>query len=495
MPKISQLEAATDITASDLMQVIDIEDTGMAPSGTNKKVTASLLANQLVPLIADNTVSGIKLQDETVSGIKLEDNTVSGIKLEDETVSGIKLEDEAVSGSKIANGTIVNGHVSNFAAIAGTKISPNFGAQAISTTSSITCGGNSTISTLSIGRGKNEISSNTAVGKDAINPLDTVTGTLNTAFGFESLKNLTNGSQNVAIGYGSLSANTSGSSNTAIGVDALSLNTSRSNCSAVGYRALANNQGSYNTAVGASAMGAVNTPTTGGYNVAIGPSALFINASGYENVAIGPSSLGSNSTGIYNTAIGASAMSGTVFFSGSSAIGYDSTVTGSFQVQLGGSSTTPYAYAALQIRSDERDKTDIRDTQLGLDFISSLRPVDYRWDMREDYRPEMPEKPSIDATEEEMAQYEEAKAQWLEAMKLTNITHDGSKKRNRYHHGLIAQEVKTVIEETGVDFGGFQDHSVNGGEDVFSIGYGELVAPLIKSIQELKARVEELESK
>ena len=45
--KISQLEAATDVTASDLIQVVDIEDTGMAVSGTNKRATAQLMANEL----------------------------------------------------------------------------------------------------------------------------------------------------------------------------------------------------------------------------------------------------------------------------------------------------------------------------------------------------------------------------------------------------------------------------------------------------------------
>jgi hypothetical protein len=45
--KISQLEAATDVTASDLIQIVDIEDTGMAVSGTNKKCTAQLMANEL----------------------------------------------------------------------------------------------------------------------------------------------------------------------------------------------------------------------------------------------------------------------------------------------------------------------------------------------------------------------------------------------------------------------------------------------------------------
>jgi len=49
--KISQLEAATDVTASDLIQIIDIEDTGMATSGTNKKCTAQLMANELAKII------------------------------------------------------------------------------------------------------------------------------------------------------------------------------------------------------------------------------------------------------------------------------------------------------------------------------------------------------------------------------------------------------------------------------------------------------------
>ena len=165
-------------------------------------------------------------------------------------------------------------------------------------------------------------------------------------------------------------------------------------------------------------------------------------------------------------------------------IGNNAQVTGANQNQLGDSGTTTYAYGAVQNRSDVRDKADIRDTQLGLKFISSLRPVDFKWDMREDYRPDpLPE----NATEEERAAY-------LESAKLANITHDGSKKRNRYHHGLIAQEVKAVLDAQGIDFGGYQDHKIAGGDDVLSIGYEELIAPLIKAVQELAARVAALES-
>jgi hypothetical protein len=192
-------------------------------------------------------------------------------------------------------------------------------------------------------------------------------------------------------------------------------------------------------------------------------------------------------------------------------LGYQSSVTGSNQVQLGNSVTTTYVYNTVQSRSDVRDKADIRDTTLGLEFIDSLRPVDFKWDMREDYRPAIPDivvKPlelSDDATDEEKNKYAEqlvayeefieAKNQWVEESRLSNITHDGSKKRSRYHHGLIAQEVKAVLDQQGIDFGGFQDHSLKDGDDVLSIGYVELIAPMIKAIQQLKDRIEELENK
>ena len=84
---------------------------------------------------------------------------------------------------------------------------------------------------------------------------------------------------------------------------------------------------------------------------------------------------------------------------------------------------------------------------------------------------------------------------WREDSQLKNVVRDGSKKRTRFHHGLIAQEVKSLIESTGVDFGGFQDSTIKGGDDVMTIGYQELIAPLIKAVQELSAKVAKLESK
>ena len=286
-----------------------------------------------------------------------------------------------------------------------------------------------------------------------------VRGVNNTANGINALVNNTSGDSNTGIGAGTLETNTSGYGNTALGRNSLNLNTD-------GY-----------------------------WNSAIGLSALRNNGSSHSNTGIGTGALESNVSGNLNTGIGRNALNSNVSFSNCSGLGYESQVTGSNQVQLGDSATTTYAYGAVQNRSDIRDKTDIRDTTLGLEFVNSLRPVDYKLDMREDYRSKMPPAPPEDATEEEKAAYKTVKAKWLEDVRLANITHDGSKKRNRFHHGLIAQEVKAVLDAKGIDFGGFQDHKIAGGDDVLSIGYAELIAPMLKAIQELSAKVTTLESK
>ena len=162
-------------------------------------------------------------------------------------------------------------------------------------------------------------------------------------------------------------------------------------------------------------------------------------------------------------------------------MGYGAVVDGDDQVQLGNSSTTTYVYGSVANRaSDIRDKADVQDTNLGLNFISALRPRMYRWDYREDYRTPRPE----NATPEEF----EA---WKEANRLKNLKHDGTHKRVRFHQGLIAQEVKAVMDQMGVDFAGFQDFKIKGGEDRLTLAYEEFIPPLIKAIQELKAEFDE----
>ena len=257
----------------------------------------------------------------------------------------------------------------------------------------------------------------------------------NTLFGNSSLTSHTSGDYCTCVGYNSSVNNTTGSNNSIFGANSSYSNKTGSDNSSFGFYSL------------------FSSGTAQSRNSAFGSNALY-SSSGSANTAIGYLSLG---TCIYNNCTG---------------VGANAAITAGSQVQLGDSNTTTYAYGAVQNRSDIRDKADVRDTELGLQFVNQLRPVDFKWDMREFYRTYSTETP----------------------YKLSDITHDGSKKRNRYHHGLIAQEVKEVLDKNGIDFGGFQDHKINGGDDVLSIGYTELIAPMIKAIQQLSAKVDILEA-
>ena len=269
--------------------------------------------------------------------------------------------------------------------------------------------------------------------------------------------------------------NTTGSNNSALGAYSLYSNTTGSNNSALGFSALYSN-------------------TIGNNNSAIGVNALVLNTTGSNNSALGASSLYSNTTGSNNTALGSGSLSSSVSYNNVTGVGANAAVTGSNQVQLGDSSTTTYVYGTVQNRSDERDKADIRDTVLGLEFISKLRPVDFKWDLREEYRSPPPVL-SDDADEKQKAQYEAKLKAWREASKLETIVRTGKKKGKRWHSGLIAQEVTKVIEGEGLNWGAIQDHAMGGGEETMSLGYDQFIAPLIKAVQQLSAQNAELSAR
>ncbi len=265
---------------------------------------------------------------------------------------------------------------------------------------------------------------------------------------------------NVMIGTGT------GNSNTALGRNSLQNNTTGYNNTANGYCALQNNTtGNGNTANG---FYALQNNTTGRYNTANGYYALEDNTTGYYNTANGCYALQNNTTGYGNTANGYFALYDLTSYNHCTGLGYNAQVTGSNQVQLGDSSVTVYAQKALVTRSDERDKIDIEDSPLGLNFILQLRPRKYRMNSREAY-------------------FEKGQERDFTA------TNDGSKAGKRPHYGLIAQEVKEVMNELGVDFAGYLDSKVDGGEDVLSLGYTEFIAPMIKAIQEQQQMIKELQ--
>lgn len=296
---------------------------------------------------------------------------------------------------------------------------------------------------------------------------------------------------------------------------------------AIGHMAMFQSDGaSQMTAVGT--LAAEGTTKADG-SVAVGHSA-FYEGKGVDNVAVGHNALRSyviRGEGLreQNTAVGAHALK--LFrkdLVNATAIGYNAQVSGSHQVQLGDSRVHVYTYQAIQQRCDRRDKADTTPSTLGLDFILSLKPVQHRYDFREDYidystRPEAPPalrpEPLFRRTDTDSPTYQAAllaynndhqlwrqeltdNAQanlayraafdvWETANSLTNIKKDGSKKRNRLHQSFLADDVKAAADKAGVDFGGYQDHLIDGGEDVKTLAMQEFIPPLANAIQEMHA--------
>lgn len=370
-------------------------------------------------------------------------------------------------------------------------------------------------------------------------------GERNVAIGVESLKNNTTaGSNNVALGAETLVNSPTSSSCIAIGSYALRNGTGGSNI-AIGFRTMMNSSctwgigigedvlryssGHFNVALGHNAMysntlgatnvalgyGALRLNTSGSCNIALGEHVLGSNTTGYGNIALGKNALYRNKSGSYNVALGYQALENTADagnenvaigyralqgsnFSNIIGIGSNTQVTGANQAQIGNSNVTVYCYGAVQNRSDERDKTDIQDTNLGLNFLMKLRPREYRWDYREDYinREEMEKELKIlEETKIEEEEKTKKREEILKKYSLENVIKDGKQKGWRLHQGFIAQEVFETMRELGVDFGGYQDHSINGGKDVLSLGYEEFIPILVKGLQEQQKEIEELKSR
>jgi hypothetical protein len=122
---------------------------------------------------------------------------------------------------------------------------------------------------------------------------------------------------------------------------------------------------------------------------------------------------------------------------------------------------TIYSNTGTINTSDERLKTDIAVSPLGLDFINKLNPVRYKF---------------IEGG--------------TEIVEGDIISIPGS----RTHYGLIAQEVKEVLDAAGVgDFAGWVKMDMSQEDSMQGLRYDQFVAPLIKAVQELTARVKALE--
>jgi len=165
-----------------------------------------------------------------------------------------------------------------------------------------------TVQTLTIGKGNNALSNNSALGYQAL--FHATTGNFNTAVGYQSGHNTTTATYNTSIGQSSLFANTTGGLNTAIGVNALLNTTTGASNVALGLDSLQHNtSGSSNTALGYNAGSHItggSTPnTTASNGVFIGRDSKAKVDAGANEIVIGYNAVGngSNTVTIGNSSI------------------------------------------------------------------------------------------------------------------------------------------------------------------------------------------------
>ena len=180
--------------------------------------------------------------------------------------------------------------------------------------------------------------------------------------------------------------------------------------------------------------------TEGGQNTLVGDQAAGALTTGGENTYIGRRSGSNATTGSNNLSIGAGSSLSSATVSNEANI-FNGSVVARFQG----------AASAWTFVSDERDKKDIEDLELGLDFIDKLKPRKFKWDLR-----------------------------------------DSDTDKGKESSGFIAQEIKEVLDETGVDYTGIVDTN---NPDQYTVAQANIIPMLVKAIQELKQEIQQLKNK
>ena len=363
----------------------------------------------------------------------------------------------------------------------------------------------------------------TFIGEDA--GYYNTTGSDNVFMGEDAGYNNSTGNENTFIGNAAGRQNTTGFRNTAIGNEALfdlggSNNTDAHHNTAIGDSAgIDNGEGIYNTYVGAGS-GAANelashntflgsyagydnnrTNSTNGVganrNTFVGFRTGYFKREGEDNVGMGAyAGMRGFASGLYRvrqrtTFIGAAALVwadeavalgfetnarkqysmalGTQANSdgvNSMAIGYQANVTADNEVYIGNNAIASIGgIVNWTATSDGRVKSNLQENVPGLEFIDGLRPVTYQMDMEEEY-----------------------------AIRGDTIP-DGlrvgieAKKQTRYS-GFVAQEVDSLAKAIGYEFSGVKVPD-KPDEQLYGLRYAEFVVPLVKSVQELNAKLEE----
>ena len=211
-------------------------------------------------------------------------------------------------------------------------------------------------------------------------------------------------------------------------------------------------------------------------NTSLGYNAGFSLSSGSANTLIGAGCGANMNTGLSNTFVG-NGCGGTVTSGDSNVfvgtnIGNAGTFTGDNNICIGAITSNPSstsvsneitlgnslhtvlrcAVTSITSLSDARDKKDVTDLRAGLDFVKGLRPVEFVWDDRD-----------------EVGKHDVA------------------------DFGFIAQDLKAAQEDA--ELADVLKLVYESNPEKLEASYGKLIPILVKAVQELAAKVEELKSK
>jgi hypothetical protein len=262
-------------------------------------------------------------------------------------------------------------------------------------------------------------------------------------------------------------------------------------CIAIGPNAGRVDQQSGSTVIGSGA-GYCNTDVG---TIAIGTNAMYYGGAGQNGVAIG-NGAAVRGIGNYSIAIG-------YYAGGVDSVG-NQVPANTIVFDARGPPTTPIATPGFYVNpvngcnagtytlnydtttgeifyspliSDLRLKKNVSGTSLGIDFINRLRPVEFQWKDRKGCSLSSPDGDPL------------------------NVISPGV----RVHQGLIAQEVKAILNDLSVDSAIYMriddipkkagtlrfDPSTNGMNGLHGVRYEELITPTIKAVQDVYAIVKQ----
>lgn len=354
---------------------------------------------------------------------------------------------------------------------------------------------------------------NTSVGANTLTVGKVAFGC--TAIGYDSQKSNKSGRNLVSVGINTMETcpNDGSSSfyeNVAVGNNVFRLSLQGNQSVAIGHNALEKAEyQSYNVVIGAYAFNkfaqngvssnlggnwdgniqigawSAYNRTTGKNNTGIGYASAYNATSGNDSIFIGKSSgrdtnSGSAVTQVDNCVIiGNDATFNTTTPDNEIVIGYDAQGQGDNTVAMGNTSMTACkAQVSWTTYSDSRIKRNVASTDIGLDFINRLNPVKYQPVNPADYPEAIKDRRFSDKT------FQIGEREHTVSADARPADDDGIR------HGLVAQEVKTVLDDLGIE-SDIWNESSNGKQ---GIKYETLVVPLIKAVQELSAKVTALEN-